>query len=162
MDRLEAIHIFIRVAELASFTQAADSLGLPKASISGAVKQLENLVGAQLLHRTTRRVQLTQDGHSFYQRSKDLLADVDDPGRGAAQFQDTLAAALAEWVSAAAEREKMDTVALGGGCFLNRLLAADVQTRLVAAGLNVLEARQVPPNDGGLSLGQAWVALHTE
>jgi hydrogenase maturation protein HypF len=90
------------------------------------------------------------------------LADIDDPGRGAAQFQDTLAAALAEWVSAAAEREKMDTVALGGGCFLNRLLAADVQTRLVAAGLNVLEARQVPPNDGGLSLGQAWVALHTE
>jgi hydrogenase maturation protein HypF len=90
------------------------------------------------------------------------LADTADAGRGAALFQDTLAAALAEWVFAAAEREKMDTVALGGGCFLNRLLAADVRTRLAAAGLNVLEARQVPPNDGGLSLGQAWVALQTE
>ncbi|MBI5786446.1 MAG: carbamoyltransferase HypF [Rhodocyclales bacterium] len=91
-----------------------------------------------------------------------LLADIDDAGWGAVLFQDTLAAALAEWVSAAAEREKMDTVALGGGCFLNRLLAADVRRRLAAAGLEVLEARQVPPNDGGLSLGQAWVALHTE
>jgi hydrogenase maturation protein HypF len=90
------------------------------------------------------------------------LADLDDAGRGAALFQDTLAAALAEWVSAAAEREKMGTVALGGGCFLNRLLAANVGRRLAAAGLNVLEARQVPPNDGGLSLGQAWIALQSE
>jgi hydrogenase maturation protein HypF len=90
------------------------------------------------------------------------LADTDDPGRGAAQFQDTLAAALVEWVLAAVEREKIDTVALGGGCFLNRLLAGEVRRRLATAGLNVLEARQVPPNDGGLSLGQAWVALQTE
>ncbi len=87
------------------------------------------------------------------------LADIDNAARGAALFQDTLAAALAEWLCAAAEREKIATVALGGGCFLNRLLAQDVRRRLVAAGLKVLEARQVPPNDGGLSLGQAWIAL---
>jgi len=85
-----------------------------------------------------------------------------DAGPGAVLFQDTLAAALAEWVSAAAEREKMDTVALGGGCFLNRLLSADIERRLAQAGLKVLAARQAPPNDGGLSLGQAWVALQTE
>ncbi|HZV54314.1 MAG TPA: carbamoyltransferase HypF [Rhodocyclaceae bacterium] len=85
-----------------------------------------------------------------------------DAGRGAALFHDTLAAALAEWVSAAAEREKMDTVALGGGCFLNRLLSSAVELRLLQAGFKVLAARQVPPNDGGLSLGQAWVALQTE
>jgi hydrogenase maturation protein HypF len=85
-----------------------------------------------------------------------------DAGRGAALFQDTLAAALAEWVVVVAEREKMDTVALGGGCFLNRLLAADLARRLSATGLSVLMARQVPPNDGGLSLGQAWIALQTE
>ncbi len=78
MHRLEAIQIFIRVAELASFTQAADSLGLPKASISGAVKQLEGMLGARLLHRTTRKVQMTQDGQAFYERSKDLLADMDE------------------------------------------------------------------------------------
>ncbi|MGZ3237040.1 MAG: LysR family transcriptional regulator [Burkholderiaceae bacterium] len=78
MNRLEAMQIFVRVAELASFTQAADSLGLPKASISTAVKQLESLLGARLLHRTTRKVQLTQDGLAFYERSKDLLADMDE------------------------------------------------------------------------------------
>lgn len=78
MNRLEAMQIFVRVAELASFTQAADSLGLPKASISTAVKQLESLLGTRLLHRTTRKVQLTQDGMTVYERSKDLLSDMDE------------------------------------------------------------------------------------
>ncbi len=72
------MHIFTRVAELASFTQAADALGLPKASVSTAVQQLEAELGARLLHRTTRKVQLTQDGQAFYERCKDLLADVDE------------------------------------------------------------------------------------
>jgi hydrogenase maturation protein HypF len=90
------------------------------------------------------------------------LADIGeggDPAHAAALFHATLAAALVEWLSVAAEREKIDTIALGGGCFLNRVLAQDVRRCLVAAGLKVLEARQVPPNDGGLSLGQAWIAL---
>ena len=78
MNRLEAMQIFVRVAELASFTRAADSLGLPKASISTGVQQLESLLNTRLLHRTTRRVQLTPDGQIFYERSKDLLADMDD------------------------------------------------------------------------------------
>jgi DNA-binding transcriptional LysR family regulator len=78
MDRLEAIQIFSRVAEMASFTRAADSLGLPKASVSTAVQQLESALGARLLHRTTRRVELTQDGRAFYERARDLLADMDE------------------------------------------------------------------------------------
>jgi DNA-binding transcriptional LysR family regulator len=78
MNRLEAMQIFVRVAELAGFTRAADSLGLPKASVSTAVQQLETSLGARLLHRTTRKVQLTQDGRVFYERCKDLLADMDE------------------------------------------------------------------------------------
>ncbi|MCX7278248.1 MAG: LysR family transcriptional regulator [Burkholderiales bacterium] len=78
MNPVDRMHIFTRVAELASFTQAADALGLPKASVSTAVQQLENQLGTRLLHRTTRRVQLTQDGQTFYERSKDLLADMED------------------------------------------------------------------------------------
>ncbi|GAB2585702.1 LysR family transcriptional regulator [Dyella jejuensis] len=78
MNRIEAMQIFVRVAELASFTKAADSLGLPKASTSSAVQQLEAQLGTQLLHRTTRKVQMTQDGQRFYERSKDLLADMDE------------------------------------------------------------------------------------
>lgn len=78
MNRLDAMQIFVRVAELASFTKAADSLGLPKASISTAVQQLESLLTTRLLHRTTRKVQMTQDGQVFYERCKDLLADMDE------------------------------------------------------------------------------------
>jgi DNA-binding transcriptional LysR family regulator len=78
MSTLDHMKIFTRVAELASFTHAADALSLPKASVSNAVQQLEGKLGTRLLHRTTRRVQLTQDGQAFYERSKDLLADMDD------------------------------------------------------------------------------------
>jgi DNA-binding transcriptional LysR family regulator len=78
MIRPELLQIFARVAELSSFTQAADSLGLPKASISQAVQQLETLLGTRLLQRTTRRVQVTQDGQAFYERCKDMLADIEE------------------------------------------------------------------------------------
>lgn len=72
------MQIFIRVAELTSFTQAAEALGIPKASASNAVQQLEAQLGTRLLHRTTRRVQLTLDGQAYYERCKDLLADMDE------------------------------------------------------------------------------------
>jgi DNA-binding transcriptional LysR family regulator len=75
---IETLQVFVRVAELASFTQAAQSLGLPKASASTAVQRLEASLGTRLFHRTTRRVQLTQDGQACYERCKDLLADLDD------------------------------------------------------------------------------------
>src|SRR4051812_49777767 len=78
MDRLEMMGTFTRVAELESFSDAARSLGVPKATVSTAVSRLEERLGARLLHRTTRRVQLTQDGAVFYERCKDLLADADE------------------------------------------------------------------------------------
>ncbi len=78
MKSLDAMQVFLRVAELASFTRAADSLGIPKATASTAVQQLESSLGTRLLHRTTRKVQMTQDGQAFYERARDLLADVDE------------------------------------------------------------------------------------
>ena len=78
MEHLDSMRVFVRVAELASFTQAADSLGLPKASVSSAVQQLEARLGARLLQRTTRRVQLTDDGRLYYERCRDVLADMDE------------------------------------------------------------------------------------
>ncbi|KAB2924319.1 MAG: LysR family transcriptional regulator [Dechloromonas sp.] len=78
MNPLDAMQVFVRVAEMASFTRAADSLGVPRASVSLAVQQLENRVGARLLQRTTRRVQLTPDGQAFLGRCQDLLADMDE------------------------------------------------------------------------------------
>lgn len=87
------------------------------------------------------------------------LAGQRDSGYGAAVFHSSLAAALAAWVGAASGRSGLRQVALGGGCFMNRILAADLRAGLEAAGLTVFEARQLPPNDGGLALGQAAVAL---
>lgn len=78
MDRLETMRIFLRVAELANFSRAAETLGLPKATISNAVQRLEGSLGTRLLQRTTRRVQLTQDGALFYERCRDLLADAEE------------------------------------------------------------------------------------
>lgn len=78
MDKIYAMQLFVRVAELASFSRAADSLGVPKGSVSRQVQSLENHLGTQLLHRTTRRVQLTQDGMVYYERAKDLLSNLDE------------------------------------------------------------------------------------
>ena len=87
------------------------------------------------------------------------LADEGDARRGAALFHATLAEALADWVMWAVRRESLDTVAFGGGCFLNHILSRRLATLLSARGIRVLAAAQIPPNDGGLSLGQAWVAM---
>lgn len=53
MDKIHAMQVFVRVAELESFTRAAESLGLPKGTISRQVQSLENSMGTRLLHRTT-------------------------------------------------------------------------------------------------------------
>jgi DNA-binding transcriptional LysR family regulator len=70
---LEPIRIFMTVAEMGSFTHAADSLGIQKGKASTAVRKLEEDVGVRLLHRTTRSVQLTEDGRVFHARARDLL-----------------------------------------------------------------------------------------
>jgi len=77
---------------------------------------------------------------------------------GAALFHAAIADALAAWAAAAARRAGCARVAAAGGCMLNALLAARLRERLADEGVELLEAAAVPPNDGGLSLGQAWVA----
>ena len=75
--QLDELRIFVRVAQLASFTQAAEQLGLAKGRVSAAVAQLESRLGARLLQRTTRSVRLTPDGEQFLERCQELLADAE-------------------------------------------------------------------------------------
>lgn len=91
-----------------------------------------------------------------------LLAALAAPGTapraGAELFHGTLAAGIADWIGGTAADQGHCRIALGGGCLMNRVLAEDLCTRVRAGGLAPLLARAVPPNDGGLSLGQAFLA----
>jgi DNA-binding transcriptional LysR family regulator len=78
MDRLQAMRLYTRIVELGSFTAAAGDLDLPRATVTHAIKRLEARLGAQLLLRTTRRVQATRDGETYYRHCVRLLADVDE------------------------------------------------------------------------------------
>ena len=72
MNTLQTLDAFLRTAQLKSFTRAADSLGLSRASVSRLVTALEQQVGQQLLFRTTRRVELTDAGRRFLQQAQAL------------------------------------------------------------------------------------------
>ena len=78
MDRFNAMRVFTRIVELGGFAKAADSLQMPRASVTVLIKQLEAHLGVQLLHRTTRQVSPTLDGAAYYQRCISLLADLEE------------------------------------------------------------------------------------
>lgn len=78
MIKPELLRTFVRVTELASFTQASEQLGLPRSTVSEHIQTLEELLGTRLLQRTTRRVMATQDGLVLYERGKDMLAQLDE------------------------------------------------------------------------------------
>lgn len=80
MQHLEALEIFVRIAEMRSFTHAAESLGIQKGRASNVVRRMEAQLGVRLLHRSTRTVQLTEDGRNFYTRARALLAEAEDLG----------------------------------------------------------------------------------
>jgi len=78
MDRFEAMRVFTRVVERRSFTLAAEDLGLPRSTVTDAVKALEARLGVRLLERATRQVRPTLDGEAHYRRCLSLIADLED------------------------------------------------------------------------------------
>lgn len=88
----------------------------------------------------------------------DRLSDWGEPTSGATLFHATLITALTDWARQASEQTGIRLIALCGGCFLNRHLATQLPPRLESLGLRVLLPRLMPPGDGAISLGQAWVA----
>ena len=85
-----------------------------------------------------------------------------NPVRGANLFHGTLIAGLAEWILSWSQRLSTQAIILSGGCFLNKVLTEGLSKELVLNGLNVYLPQRLPPNDGGLSLGQAWIAGTTD
>ena len=119
-----------------------------------AAGQLESLVTAP---------EVLPNGWSFENDQFSLLPTFDallnlSPVRGANLFHGTLVAGLASWILSTAVRVSSRIVLLSGGCFLNKVLSEGLSRQLMQYGLEVVMSHCVPPNDGGLSLGQAWVA----
>lgn len=78
MDRFETMRVFTRVVERRSFTAAAADLGMPRSTVTDAVKQIEARLGVRLLERTTRHVRPTLDGEAYHRRCLSLIADLED------------------------------------------------------------------------------------
>jgi DNA-binding transcriptional LysR family regulator len=78
MDKFEDLQAFVAVVEAGSFTAAAERLDMAKSAVSRRVSGLEERLGVQLLRRTTRRLNLTETGQSFYERSTRVLADMEE------------------------------------------------------------------------------------
>ena len=68
LNKLQAMQVFARIVETGGMTAAADSLQMPKATVSTLIQQLEVSLGVKLLNRTTRSVAVTTDGAAYYPR----------------------------------------------------------------------------------------------
>jgi LysR family transcriptional regulator for bpeEF and oprC len=75
---LRTLAIFVKVAERRSFVRAAAELGITQSGVSNAISRLEDQLGVRLLARTTRRVGLTEDGAAFFERCRQVLADLEE------------------------------------------------------------------------------------
>jgi DNA-binding transcriptional LysR family regulator len=88
MDRLEALSLFGKAVESGSFSEAGRLSGLAPSSVSRRIVELETWVGAALFHRTTRKLNLTEVGRSFYERTRSILLDLEEAKVMAAQLED--------------------------------------------------------------------------
>lgn len=78
MDRLDALQLFTKIVELGSFSRAAGALGIPRATATHAIKQLETRLQTRLLERTTRQVRPTLDGRAFHERCVHALSELEE------------------------------------------------------------------------------------
>ena len=85
MDQLIALRVFVRIADSGGFSKAADSMNIPRATVTKLVQDLERHLGTKLLQRTTRRVNLTPEGAEYYERAIRLIGDLDEMDQSAAR-----------------------------------------------------------------------------
>ena len=83
MDRFTDTQLFVRVVEAGSLSAAAERLGMAKSAASRRLADMETRLGAELLHRTTRRMRLTESGQAYYERCTRILADVEEAEQAA-------------------------------------------------------------------------------
>lgn len=138
MDRIDLFRVFARVVECASFTRAADTLGVPRSSVSAAIIDLEGRVGARLLNRTTRSVSPTQDGQAFYERCLRLLSEVEETEN---LFRHTSAAPVGKLRIDVPGRIGRLVVAPALPDFLDRYPDLDIDLGVTDRAVNLVEER---------------------
>ena len=94
MDRFENMHAFVRIVEAGSISAAADRIGVAKSVISRRLKELEEHLGVELFHRTTRQMNLTDSGRTFYHQSVRILEDILEAEHATSQFHGALKGSL--------------------------------------------------------------------
>ena len=108
---------------------------------------------------------ITEDNDLDFSPLLSVLIDCHDAKRdtsyAAALFHATLIAGLTTWIEKAASQHDITRLALGGGCFHNAVLRQGLVDRLAAYSFQIFSARQMPPDDSAIALGQAWIALQS-
>ena len=87
MDKLQAMQLFVRVVDAGSYTAAADQMEISRALASKLVQSLEEQLGVRLLHRTTRKLSLTEAGERYYQRVSEILGSLTEAEAAASELQ---------------------------------------------------------------------------
>jgi DNA-binding transcriptional LysR family regulator len=90
VDKLRAIQLFVRLADLGSFTRVAEQINSSKSMVSKEIGRLETELGTRLLHRSTRNVQLTHTGEGYLQRAREILSKLDDADNFVQDLQQNL------------------------------------------------------------------------
>ncbi|MDM9622476.1 LysR family transcriptional regulator [Rhizobium sp. AC44/96] len=106
MDQLSAMRAFIRVVETGNFTRAADTLAMPKATVTNLIQGLEAHLHTKLLNRTTRRVMVTTDGALYYERAAQIVSELEEldgsltnsQGLPGGRLRVEMAGAFADWI----------------------------------------------------------------
>ena len=107
MDRVAAVHLFIRVVETGSFSKAADELGITQPTATKAVAATEQRLGARLLHRSTRGVTTTEVGALYYEKCKLIARELDEADNLATLLQSRVGGAIRVNTSVAFGRRVM-------------------------------------------------------
>jgi DNA-binding transcriptional LysR family regulator len=175
MDKLDAMQAFAKVVALGSYAEAGRQLGLTRSAVSKGVMELEQILGARLLDRTTRRVSPTEAGLPYYERCVDILARIDETEQQVSRLHDEpkgvlkvnapmsfgalyLGSAIADFM--AAYRDLRVELSLNDRFIDPIEEGVDVTIRIAALQDSSLIARKLAPARRILAASPDYVAKH--
>ncbi|MDR9758125.1 LysR family transcriptional regulator [Rhizobium redzepovicii] len=152
MDRLTSLTVFGRVVECGGFSAAARRLNMSVTMVGNHVQSLEDRLGVRLLNRTTRKVSLTETGKYYYERSSQILAELDEADRTAGALSTTPRGTLKVYTSSAIVRFLLPVVSEYMELYPSIALDFSIGERMVDMiedGYDLV-IRTVPPPDSSL------------